>query len=108
MQRVAKLLENPRTVPQEMGIAIPDGLGIKVVEDKPDEINMIVPFNSASGELSDADLEAVAGGKDKNKVCGGFAGGWTSACGISAALTTGVTAVGSLLGVGGAGIASAM
>ena len=89
----AKLLENPRTVAQEMGIAIPDGLGIKVVEDKPDEINMIVPFNSASGELSDADLEAVAGGKvDKDAACFGSAGGSAVACAVGAVFSLGMTA----------------
>ena len=97
----AELLENPKTVAREMGIAIPDGLKIKVVEDKPSEINMIVPFNSASGELSDIDLEAVAGGKsDTNrKICGGTSAAAGIGCGIGAIFSFGATAAASAAGV---------
>ena len=88
----AELLKNPRTVAQEMGIAIPDGLEIKILDNKPDEINVIVPFNSASGELSDADLEAVAGGKPSNAaICGGTAAGLGIGCGIGAIFSLGAT-----------------
>ncbi len=103
----AELLENPKTVAREMGIAIPDGLKIKVVEDKPSEINMIVPFNSASGELSDIDLEAVAGGKEASKVCAGVGGVLGGGCAAAAFFTAGTSAIPSLVGGGGAAAGSA-
>ena len=103
----AELLENPKTVAQQMRIVIPDGLKIKVLENKPDEINVIVPFNSASGELSDADLEAVAGGKNNAATCGFTAGGLGVACGIGAVFSFGATIAASTTGTGVAATASA-
>ena len=103
----AELLKNPRTVAQEMGIAIPDGLEIKILDNKPDEINVIVPFNSASGELSDADLEAVAGGKGTPAICAGVGGVLAAGCVAAGFFTGGVTAIASLVGGGGVAAGSA-
>ncbi len=102
----AKLVENPRTVAQDMGIAIPAGLEIKIIENKPDEMNVIVPFNPAGTELSDADLEAIAGGNNKGAICGATAGGLSIACGIGAVFSLGATAAASATGTGIIGGAS--
>jgi len=105
----AKLLENPKTVAQEMGIVIPDGLKIKILENQPDAMNVIVPFNPACRELSDADLEAIAGGKASNAtICGGTAAGISIACGIGAIFSLGATAAASAAGVGITSGASAL
>jgi len=59
------LLTDPRkVVSMQLGQDIPDSLNIKVVEDSADMIHMVLPYVPAEGaELSDADLEMVAGGK---------------------------------------------
>ena len=64
-------------------------------------MNVIVPFNPACRELSDADLEAIAGGKASNStICGGTAAGISIACGIGAIFSLGTTAAASLAGIG--------
>lgn len=59
-----KLLENPRDiVSRQFAMEIPEGVTVKVVEDTPETVHIVLPYTVAEGaELSDADLEAVAGG----------------------------------------------
>lgn len=61
------LLADPKAVlSKQMGQPIPDNIKVKVVEETPDTLYLIAPYVApASGELSDADLEQVAGGKGK-------------------------------------------
>lgn len=58
------LLDDPRSVvAQQFQIQIPGHVRLKVVEDSADTIHVVLPHAVESGaELSDADLEAVAGG----------------------------------------------
>ncbi len=59
------LLANPRAaVEQELGVQLPADLNIRVVEmETPNTLYIVLPpQQQASGELSDADLESVAGG----------------------------------------------
>lgn len=62
----AALLEDPRAVVErEFGVALPAGFTLEVVEAKADSHVIVLPYApavGADGELSDADLEAVAGG----------------------------------------------
>lgn len=79
-----RLIASPReTIEQELAIAyplagpIPDDIKIKVVEESNDTIYVVLPRKmpgEKSDELSDADLELVAGGKD-GVTCGGGTGG---------------------------------
>jgi len=60
-----KMLKNdPKdVVSRQLNIEIPDGLDIKVLEDTPDTMHIVIPYAAPEGaELSDSDLEAVAGG----------------------------------------------
>lgn len=61
------LLADPKSVlSKQMGQPIPDHVHVKVVEETADTIYLIAPYVAPeSGELSDADLEQVAGGKGK-------------------------------------------
>ena len=62
-----RLLADPRTaVEEELGTRLPEGVRVEAVEETADTIYLVLPTTSSlggeSGELSDLDLEAVAGG----------------------------------------------
>jgi hypothetical protein len=58
------LLDNPRAaLEQAFGHELPANLRVRVVEQEPDTIYLLLPpAGQASEELSEADLDAVAGG----------------------------------------------
>ena len=58
------LLKNPKEiVEKQFQVSIPANVNIKVVEDTASTVHIVLPHAVAEGaELSDADLEAVAGG----------------------------------------------
>jgi len=60
------LVSDPKkVVAMQLGQDLPDALAIRVVEDTAEVMHMVLPYAPAEGaELSDADLEMVAGGKD--------------------------------------------
>ncbi len=61
-----RLLDDPKgTVEQELGSRLPEGVEVRVVEESAQTIYLVLPSASAEGEggeLSDEELEAVAGG----------------------------------------------
>ena len=59
------LMANPKDVlARQMGQQLPDFLQVRVVQDTADTVHLVLPYAPQSGaELSDADLEMVAGGK---------------------------------------------
>ena len=75
-----RLLDDPKgTLEQELGSGLPDGVEVRVVEESTDTIYLVLPSASAlgdqGGELSDQELEAVAGGvggkyTDDDDTCG--------------------------------------
>jgi hypothetical protein len=62
-----RLLDDPKgTVEQELGTQLPEDVEVSVVEESAQTIYLVLPVRSAdlqAGELSDQELEAVAGGK---------------------------------------------
>jgi hypothetical protein len=55
------LLNDPKaTIQKEMGGTLPEGLQVKVVEETGDTLYLVLP--AAEGELSETDLDDVAGG----------------------------------------------
>ena len=63
--RDALLAEPKRILGMQMGQKLPDFLNVKVLQETADTIYLVLPHAPAEGdELSDADLEMVAGGKD--------------------------------------------
>ncbi len=59
----AALLNNPKaTIEKQLNTQL-GAVTVKAVADTADTIHVIVPHTAAEGELSDADLERVAGGK---------------------------------------------
>jgi nitrile hydratase alpha subunit len=74
------LLDDPKAaVEQELGTQLPEGVEVRVVEESGQSIYLVLPVRSADlppSELSDQDLDAVAGG-DTGATC---AGDWSSTC----------------------------
>jgi nitrile hydratase alpha subunit len=67
-----RLLDDPKgTVEQELGDRLPEGIEVRTVEETTDIIYLVLPSASAAGgegeELSDQELEAVAGGGDHTR-----------------------------------------
>jgi|SRR5215212_890032 len=63
-----RLLEDPRAaVEEELGTRLPEGVQVQAVEETAETIYLVLPSASPLGgdeELSDQDLEAVAGGAE--------------------------------------------
>ena len=61
-----RLLDDPKgTLEQELGTRLPEGVVVRVVQESAQSIYLVLPFASAvgeGGEVSDRELEAVAGG----------------------------------------------
>jgi len=57
----AKLLADPRTVLKENGVAIPEDVEYRVVENTDQVVHLILPA-APSGQLSEEALETLAGG----------------------------------------------
>lgn len=82
-----RLLSDPKpAIADASGIELPASLKVRVHEDKPGLKNLIVPVNPNSEDLSDADLEAIAGGALSKGVQ------TATGCGIAGAVTGGVAA----------------
>lgn len=102
------LLSDPKSaIAEATNMTLPMSLEIRVYEDKPTVKHLVLPVNPANSELSDADLELVAGGKSEQSqvstICGAGGGAAAIACG-AAAFTTPIAAVAS--GIGGGAIAA--
>ena len=56
----AKLLENPRSVLQAEGITFPDGINIKVVENTPSQLHIVLPLSPSQDKAAVALEERLA------------------------------------------------
>lgn len=57
------LLSDPKSVIEKQFNASLGSYKVKAVADTADTVHVVVPYVAGAGELSDADLEKVAGGK---------------------------------------------
>jgi hypothetical protein len=68
-----RLLADPRAaIEQELGSRLPESVEVRVVEETADTIYLWIPTASAvgqGGELSDQELDAVAGGFSYQDTC---------------------------------------
>jgi Nitrile hydratase, alpha chain len=81
-----RLLSDPKaSVEQELGTRLPEDVRVVAVEETADTIYLVLPFASTeaqeAGELSDQDLEAVAGGWDA-QTAGYTCGSQQTRCGV--------------------------
>ena len=89
----AELKEHPKEACAKGGLQIPEGIAVNVFENTPTQRHVAVPFNPAKAEMSDADLDAVAGGLDAEDQCTLVGVGQGVACGAAAFFTFGTTAI---------------
>jgi hypothetical protein len=62
----AQLLENPKeAIKEATGQDLPESLTVRIYENTPTLKHMVIPLNPANEELSDLELEMVAGGGGK-------------------------------------------
>lgn len=60
-----QLTQDPKgVIAREMGVTLPDSVNVEVVEETPSKVYLVLPPRAASAgtQLSDAELESVAGG----------------------------------------------
>jgi hypothetical protein len=57
------LLSNPKSIIEKQLNTSLGGVTVKAVADTADTVHVVIPYAAKEGELSDADLEKVAGGK---------------------------------------------
>lgn len=63
----AKLENDPTSALTEVGFSIPEGKTLRIIEEKPGTIHIILPPKpECSDGICDEDLAAVAGGKSKS------------------------------------------
>ena len=78
-----RLLSDPKAaVEEELGRRLPEDVQVRALEETTDTIYLVLPSTSAVGEgeeLSDPELETVAGG-DTNWTCGGWTCSPSSTC----------------------------
>ncbi len=61
------LLKNPRAAFKELGIDLPENIEIRIIEEKPNTVTMVLPaLPKGVQELSAAELEKLAGGTGEN------------------------------------------
>lgn len=58
----AKLKSDPAAALKELGMDLPDGININVVEDEPNSITLVLPAAPTEGDLSAEDLGSISGG----------------------------------------------
>lgn len=62
-----RLLQDPKAAIQEqLGIPVPASVTVRVIEEQPGEVVLVLPARGIESgtQLSDTDLESVAGGAD--------------------------------------------
>ena len=58
----AQLLANPRTALKQLNVPVPDSITVQVHEESATTLHLVIPRDPADLHLSDAELDAVAGG----------------------------------------------
>lgn len=57
-----RLIDDPRSVLTEAGIAVPEDVEVTVSEQQPGQMHLVLPAKPMDGEVSDEALQTVAGG----------------------------------------------
>ena len=58
------LVSDPRAaVERELGVKVPANVNLKVVQETPDALYLVLPLDGSNGELTDEQLESIAAGQ---------------------------------------------
>ena len=77
--RDALMADAKGVIEKQLNNELPSSLSVKVVQEDANTIYIVLPHAVAEGaELSDADLETVAGGKDDTYTCNEAIGGFNT------------------------------
>ncbi len=57
-----KLIDNPETTLTNEGVALPKGVSVKILENSPGTVHLVLPPFQIDHSVSDEDLENLAGG----------------------------------------------
>ena len=77
--RDALIADPKKTVETQLNNTLPENVSVEVVQETPNKIFIRLPHTVAEGaELSDDDLEQVAGGKDDTYSCNESIGGFNT------------------------------
>lgn len=70
-----KLLSNPKAALTEMGVALPEGVNVRCIEDTKNSMTFVLPTTpSDSAHLSETELSKIAGGNVNMSVKGTHCG----------------------------------
>lgn len=58
-----RLMADPAAAMRDAGLVVPEGVTFTVLEDTATHIHLVLPPQLDEGELSDGDLDGVAGGR---------------------------------------------
>ncbi|OKH45988.1 NHLP leader peptide family natural product precursor [Calothrix sp. HK-06] len=78
-----ELLSNPNAALKALGVEVPSNIEVQVIEETANKVYLVLPVKPsvlASRELSDEQLEAVAGGKMADKTGTVTSAGVTRCC----------------------------
>ena len=83
-----RLLDDPRAlVESQIGQPLPSNMKVSVLQETPNHVYIVLPYDQpqSGSELSDADLESVAGGGSKmhDVTCSSGSGGAGAGAGVS-------------------------
>ena len=70
-----KLLADPVQTLRGAGVEVPDGVSVRVVEDTPTLVHVVLPAPVGESEISDGDLDMVSAGCGTSHGTGGAGGG---------------------------------
>ncbi len=106
----SKLLSNANDAAADMGVRLPGNVKLKVWENTDSVEHLVLPLNPKTSELSDVELEAVAGGSLSKGVqtstgCGAASGAAGIAAGVLAFTAVGAAIAGGVSGAAAAGSA---
>ncbi|MGE0451524.1 MAG: NHLP leader peptide family RiPP precursor [Vicinamibacterales bacterium] len=57
-----RLLADPKAALKQIDVVIPDHIDVRVHEESPSTLHLVIPRDPATSELSDAELDGVSGG----------------------------------------------
>jgi hypothetical protein len=68
--RARLLSDPPGAITEQLGVELPDTLNLKVIEENPNEVILVLPAKPQSTALRDEQLAGVAGGSGSGSWCG--------------------------------------